>query len=313
MYSKLLIYHKEVDNMHDYSGIHCPIITPFKTDGSVDEDGLRNVIEFVLKEQKCIGIVPCGTTGESPVLNNEEHLRVIQIAVEQANGRVPVMAGVGSNCTTETLHLIEESEKLGADSYLIVGPYYNKPTMEGMFAHFKAIASATNKPIFIYNIPGRTSKNIEPKTILDIAKASTNVIGLKDAAGSIDQTMEIMAGSRKLGKKFYVLAGDDQMVFLILTLGGDGGICAVSHVIGKELMELFNEYKKGNIENAREIHFSILPMIKALFSETNPSPIKAALEMIGVINSDPLRLPLVPMSTAGREKLRIELKNLGKI
>lgn len=305
--------------MYNYSGIHCPIITPFKADGKVDEEGLRNVVEFALTEQKCIGVVPCGTTGESPVLDNEEHIEVIRITAEQVNKRFPVMAGVGSNCTNETLNLINEceelevNEKLEIDSYLVVGPYYNKPTMEGMLEHYKTVAAATNKPIFIYNIPGRTAKNIEPRTILDIAKGNANVVGIKDAGGNIDQTMEIIAGSRKLGKKFYVFAGDDQMVFPFLALGGDGGICAVSHVIGKELNELFNEYKKGNIETARDIHYSILPMIKILFSETNPAPVKAALEIMGVINPDPLRLPLVPMTQSGREKLKTELKNLGKI
>lgn len=299
--------------MHDYSGIHCPVITPFKANGAVDEEGLRKVIEFVIKEQKVNGIVPCGTTGESPVLDEIEHIDVIRISMEQTKRRVPVMAGTGSNCTAEAIKYITKSDEFDVDSHLIVGPYYNKPTMEGMVAHYKAVVDATKKPIFIYNIPGRTAKNIEPKTILEIAKNNLNVIGLKDAAGSIAQTMEILAGKNSLKKKFYVLAGDDEMVYPFLALGGDGGICAVSHVIGKELVEIVEAVKKNNYAKAREIHFLVLPIIKVLFSETNPTPIKAALELMGVIESDSLRLPLVPMTATGREKLKIELKNLGKI
>ncbi len=299
--------------MHDYSGIHCPIVTPFGKDEKVDEEGVRNVIRFVLKEQRCIGIVPCGTTGESPVLSKEEWARVIEISVEEAKEKVPVMAGAGTNNTITAVEKVRQADALGADSFLIVGPYYNKPTMEGMAAHYRAVASATNKPLFIYNIPGRTAKNIEPKVILDIAKTNPNVIGLKDACGNMDMTMDVMGGARKLGKKFYILAGDDQMVYPTLALGGDGGICAVSHVVGKELMDIYDAVKRNDWKNAMEMHFSILPMIKALFSETNPAPVKAALEMMGVIEADPMRLPLIPMTAGGREKLRVELKNLGKI
>lgn len=299
--------------MQDLSGIYCPVITPFRADGSVDEDGLRSVIGFVLDTQKVTGLVPCGTTGESPALTEEEHIGVIRSTVKIAGGKVPIIAGSGTNCTGDTVRLTKWADEAGADAFLVVGPYYNKPSMEGMAAHYKAVANCTKKGIIIYNIPGRTSKNIEPRTILDIAGANPNVIGLKDAAGSMDQTMEVIGGSRKLGKPFYVLAGDDQMVYPTLALGGHGGICAVSHVVGKELVEIFEAYRKGDLERAREVHFSILPMIKALFSETNPAPVKAALEMMGVINPDPLRLPLLPMTSAGREKLKIELKNLGKI
>ncbi len=299
--------------MHEYSGIHCPIVTPFRQDGNVDEEGLRNLIRFVLKDQKCTGLVPCGTTGESPVLGDDEWARVIEIAVEEVKGQVPVMAGAGTNNTLKTIEKVKKADSLGADSFLIVAPYYNKPSMEGMAAHYKAVAAATEKPIFIYNIPGRTSKNIDPKTILDIARENRNVAGLKDAAGSIDQTMEVLAGSKKLEKNFYVLAGDDQMVFPTLALGGHGGICAVSQVVGKELVDMVEAAKKNDWAKAREIHFSIMPVIKLLFSETNPAPVKAALEMMGILQPDPMRLPLLPMSAAGREKLKAELKNLGKI
>lgn len=298
--------------MKNYTGIHCPIVTPFKSNKKIDEEGLRRVIDFVLKEQKVNGLVPCGTTGESPVLSENELLRIMEISVEKANKSVPVMAGAGSNYTEKSIHLIKKADALNIDSYLIVGPYYNKPSMDGMLAHYKTIAKATLKPIFIYNIPGRTSKNIEPKTILEIAK-TPNILGLKDAAGSIDQTMEILAGRKELGKTFYVLAGDDQMLYPLLALGGEGAISAVSHVVGKEMVEICNAVKKNNWEKAREIHFSILPMIKILFSETNPAPVKAALELMGIIETDPLRLPLVPMTEAGKSKLKIELKNLGKI
>lgn len=299
--------------MGEYYGIYCPIVTPFKADGSVDEDGLKSVIDFVMNKQKVTGLVPCGTTGESPALTEEEHIGVIRSTVKAAKGKVPIIAGSGTNCTVDTVKLTREADAAGADAFLVVGPYYNKPSMEGMAAHYGAVARCTKKDVIIYNIPGRTSKNIEPKTILDIAKANHNVVGLKDAAGSIDQTMEILAGSRKLGKPFYVLAGDDQMTYPTLTLGGHGAISAVSHVVGSEMMEMTRLAKQGKWTEAREIHFSILPVIKLLFLETNPAPVKAAMEMMGVIESDPLRLPLVPMTAAGREKLKAELKNLGKI
>ncbi len=299
--------------MHEYSGIYCPIVTTFKKDGSVDEDGLKSVIDFALDKQKVTGLVPCGTTGESPALTEEEHIGVIRSTVKIAGGKVPIIAGSGTNCTGDTVRLTREADAAGADAFLVVGPYYNKPSMEGMMAHYSAVAKCTKKDVIIYNIPGRTSKNIEPKTILDIARANANVMGLKDACGSMDQTMEIAAGSRKLGKPFYILAGDDQMVYPTMTLGGHGGICAVSHVVGRELGDIVRLAKAGKWEDAREMHFSILPIIKLLFLETNPAPVKAALEMMGVIESDPLRLPLVPMTAAGREKLKVELKNLGKI
>ncbi len=299
--------------MHEYSGIYCPIVTPFKKDGSVDEDGLRSVINFVLDKQKVTGLVPCGTTGESPALTEEEHVGVIRSTVKAAGGKVPIIAGSGTNCTGDTVRLTKWADEAGADAFLVVGPYYNKPSMEGMAAHYGAVAKCTKKDVIIYNIPGRTSKNIEPKTILEIAKNNHNVVGLKDAAGSIDQTMEILAGSRKLGKKFYVLAGDDQMTYPTLALGGHGAISAVSHVVGAEMVEMVGHAKAGRWDEAREIHFSILPAIKLLFLETNPAPVKAAMEMMGVIENDPLRLPLVPMTAAGREKLKAELKNLGKI
>jgi 4-hydroxy-tetrahydrodipicolinate synthase len=226
---------------------------------------------------------------------------------------VPVIAGSGTNCTVDTIRLTKLADEAGADAFLVVGPYYNKPSMEGMAAHYGAVAKCTKKDILIYNIPGRTAKNIEPKAILDIARANPNIVGLKDAAGSMDQTMDIISGSRGLGKKFCILAGDDQMTYPTLALGGHGAISAVSHVVGAEMVEMARLAKEGRWDEAREIHFSILPVIRLLFLETNPAPVKAAMEMMGVIRPDQLRLPLVPMSAAGREKLKAELKALGKI
>ena len=295
----------------DFSGCHIPFVTPFKDDYSLDVEGLRRLINYLIEEEKVDGLVPCGTTGESPTLDHKEHNLVIEITVKEARGRVPVIAGTGSNSTQEAILMTRHAEEVGADATLQVGPYYNKPTMDGMLAHFEAIAKNTQLPIFIYNIPGRTGRNIDPQTIIRLSEID-NIIGLKDACGDITQTMEIIAGTKRKGKTFFVLSGEDSLTYPLMALGGDGVICAVGNVIGKEYAQMCRLMKQGKWDEARDIHYKTLPLVKALFIETNPVPVKEAMQMMG-LPSGPPRLPLVPMKPANREKVRQELIAVGRL
>lgn len=282
-------------------GCHVPIITPFKDDFSIDEVGLRKLVNYYIEEVKCDGLVPCGTTGESPTLDKDEHNRVMKIVVDEAAGRVPVMAGTGSNSTKEAVEMTKRAEDAGALASLQVCPYYNRPTQDGLLRHFEAIAEATRIPLFIYNIPLRTGRLIEAKTMITLSRLD-NVIGMKDACGDLMVTMEIIRATRDSKKKFYILCGEDALTFPMMALGGDGGILAVSHVIGKEYCEMIHLYLTGKIDEAREIHFRTLPLVQALFIETNPVPVKEALAMMG-LPSGKLRLPLVPLRPENREVL----------
>lgn len=297
--------------IRDFSGCHIPLVTPFKSDFSLDSDGLRRLINYLIEEEKVDGLVPCGTTGESPTLNHEEHNKVIEITVKETRGRVPVIAGTGSNSTQEAIMMTKHAEEVGADATLQVGPYYNKPTMDGMLAHFEAIAKNTKLPILIYNIPGRTGRNIDPQTLIKLSEIDT-IIGLKDACGDITQTMDIIAGVRKKGKPFYVLSGEDSLTYPLMALGGDGVICAVGNVIGREYTTMCRLMKEGKWAEARKIHYDTLSLVKTLFIETNPVPVKEALVMMG-LPAGPVRLPLVAMRPANRERLRQELINVGRL
>jgi len=296
-------------NTPSWAGCHVPIITPFKDDYSVDEAGLRKLVNYYIEDVKCDGIVPCGTTGESPTLDHEEHARVIEIVVDECRGRVPIMAGTGSNSTKEAIEMTKHAADAGVQGSLQVCPYYNRPTQDGIRRHFEAIAEATSLPLFIYNIPSRTGRLIEAKTMIALSQVDS-IIGMKDACGDLMVTMDIMRETRQGKKKFYVLCGEDALTFPMLALGGDGGILAVSHVIGKEYREMIHLYLAGKIEEAREIHFRTLPMVKTLFIETNPVPVKEALAMMG-LPSGKLRLPLAPLQPANRETLRRALQEFG--
>lgn len=297
--------------IRDFSGCHIPLVTPFKEDYSLDIDGLKRLINYLIEEEKVNGLVPCGTTGESPTLDHEEHNKVIEITVKETRGRVPVIAGTGSNSTQEAIKMTKLAEAAGADATLQVGPYYNKPTMDGMLAHFEAIAQSTRLPIFIYNIPGRTGKNIEPEILVKLSEID-NIVGLKDACGDITQTMDIIAGTKRKGKTFFVLSGEDSLTYPLMALGGDGVICAVGNVIGREYTTMCRLMKEGKWAEAREIHYKTLPLVKTLFIESNPVPVKEAMQMMG-LPSGPVRLPLVPMRPANREKLRQDLIALGRL
>jgi 4-hydroxy-tetrahydrodipicolinate synthase len=295
----------------DFSGCHVPLVTPFHDDLSVDEAGLRQLVDYYIETEKVDGLVPCGTTGESPSLTNEEHDRVIEIVVEQTAGRVPVIAGTGSNSTQEAIERTKRAEAAGADASLQVGPYYNRPSQEGIARHFEAIAAATNLPLILYNIPARTGRNIEPKTIIQLAKVD-NVVGLKDAANDLAQTMEIIAGTSGDGKPFFVLAGEDAMTLALIAMGGHGAISAVANVIGREFTELCRLARAGDIEKARQIHYRMLPIVKALFIEPNPVPVKAALELMG-LPAGPPRLPLLPLQPENRALLAELLRQIARL
>jgi 4-hydroxy-tetrahydrodipicolinate synthase len=296
---------------HSWSGIHIPIITPFKDDFRIDEDGLRRLVDYLIEEQKADSLVPCGTTGESPTLSHDEHNRVIDMVLKAVNGRVPVIAGTGSNSTHEAIDMTKHAEQAGAAASLQVCPYYNKPEQHGLMAHFEAIAKSTSLPLILYNIPGRTGRLIEVKTLLELAKID-NIVGVKDAAANINQTMALLAATRRMSKKFYVLCGEDALTYSSLCLGGDGAIAAVGHVIGKELHEMMQAFARGDYKAAQDIHFRTLDVVNALFIETNPVPVKTALEMMGQ-PAGKLRLPLMPMRPETREVLRKALQELGKI
>ncbi len=288
-----------------FEGAMTAIVTPFTEKGSLDEASFRKLVDFQIKEG-IDGIVPCGTTGESPSLDYEEHERVIEIAIDASKGRVPVIAGTGSNSTKEAVKMTRHAADAGADASLQVCPYYNKPTQEGLYRHFSEIAKSVEIPIIIYNIQGRTAVNMETSTLARLAKEHSNIAGVKEASGNIAQMMDVI---NELPRDFAVLSGDDNMTFPLMALGGKGVISVASNIVPKEMHELTSFALKGDFENARRMHYELLPLFKGIFIETNPIPIKAALAMKGMIKES-YRLPLCPMKAENKEKLRQVLKEL---
>lgn len=290
-----------------FTGAFVAIVTPFK-DGRVDETALRDLVEFQIANGSH-GIVPCGTTGESATLAFEEHERVVEVVLEQVNGRVPVVAGTGSNNTAEAIRLTKHAKECGANGALMISPYYNKPTQEGLYRHFKAVAESVDIPIIVYNIPGRTAVNIEPETLARLAEIP-NIVGVKEATGSMKQITDII---RLCGDDFTVLSGEDYITFPLLAVGGKGVISVVSNVAPKDMADLCTLYLEGKVREARDLYYRVLPLCHALFYETNPAPVKAALKMMGKIASDEVRLPLVPMQPANRERLKKVIEDYGLI
>jgi 4-hydroxy-tetrahydrodipicolinate synthase len=251
--------------------------------------------------------VPCGTTGESATLSFEEHDRVIEITIEQAKKRVPVIAGTGSNSTAEAIMLTKHAAKAGADASLQVSPYYNRPTQKGLYEHFKAIAESVDIPIILYNIAGRTGVNIEPETIAKLACDCKNITAVKEASGNLDQMSRI----RQLcPKNFALMSGDDSLTLPVLSIGGTGIISVAANIVPKDVAQMVSEFEKGNIGKAQELHYKLLPLIKALFIETNPIPVKTAMGLMGMCAAD-LRLPMCAMSAENLEKLKKALKDYG--
>jgi len=288
-----------------FKGSIIAIVTPFKN-GKVDEKKLRELIEFYIKNGTS-GVVPCGTTGESATLSFEEHDKVIEITIEQVKKRIPVIAGTGSNSTEEAIMLTKHAAKSGADASLQVSPYYNRPTQRGLYEHFKAIANAVEIPIILYNIASRTGVNIEPETIAKLAVDCKNIVGVKEASGSLDQMSRI---KQLCPASFDLISGDDSLTLPVLSLGGTGIISVAANIVPQEMADLVSEYQKGNIKKAQELHYRLLPLIKALFLETNPIPLKTAMGLLGMCEPD-LRLPLCPMSPENLERLKKALKDYG--
>lgn len=289
-----------------FKGSMVAIVTPFKK-GKIDEKALEKLIEWHIKEGTH-AIVPCGTTGEASTLDYEEHYRVIEVTVKTVNKRVPVIAGTGSNSTDEAIMITKKAEKLGADAVLSVTPYYNKPTQEGLYRHFKEIADKTGLPIILYNVPGRTSLNMLPQTVARLSE-HPRIVGIKEATGDMKQVSEII---RLCGNDFAVISGDDFTNLTLLALGGKGFISVTANICPKDVANLYNYWEKGDIQKARQIHYKLEPINKAMFIETNPIPVKTALAMMGKIKEE-FRLPLCEMSQANKEKLAEVLRNAGII
>lgn len=288
-----------------FKGSIVAIVTPF-SNGKIDEKKLRELIEFQIKNGT-FGIVPCGTTGESATLSFTEHGRVIEITIEQVNKRIPVIAGTGSNSTDEAIMLTRHARHAGADASLQVSPYYNRPTQKGLYEHFKTIANTVDIPIILYNIASRTGVNIEPETIARLARDCKNIVGVKEASGSLEQMSRI---KQLCPENFDLISGDDSLTLPVLSIGGTGIISVVANIVPRDVADLVGEFQKGNIKRAREIHYKMLPLVKAMFVETNPIPVKTALGLLGMCEPD-LRLPMCPMSTENLEKLKKALKDYG--
>jgi 4-hydroxy-tetrahydrodipicolinate synthase len=289
-----------------FAGAFTAIVTPFKG-GQVDEKAFKGLIRFGL-DGGVSGFVPCGTTGESPTLSHEEHNRVVEMTVKEVAGQVKIIAGTGSNSTEEAISLTKHAKKVGVDAALLVSPYYNKPTQEGLYRHFKAIAEAVDIPLVLYNIQGRTGVNIENSTMEKLSRLP-NIVGVKEASGSILQMSEVI---RLCGPDFDVLSGDDQMTFPLMALGGKGVISVVTNIIPDKMSALVRHMLAGEIDKARAIHFEIFELCQAMFVETNPIPIKAALGLMGKIEPE-FRLPLCPPASASLEKIRNVLSKLNLI
>jgi 4-hydroxy-tetrahydrodipicolinate synthase len=289
-----------------FKGSIVAIVTPFRN-GAVDEEKLRELVEFQIAGGTD-GIVPCGTTGEASTLDYEEHDRVIQIVVEQVNKRVPVIAGTGSNATHEAIEMTEHAKKLGADGALLVTPYYNKPTQEGLYRHYKAVAEAVALPQILYNVPGRTGVNLLPETVARLAEIS-NIVAIKEATGSLQQASEVLA---LCGDKIDVLSGDDFITFPMMACGAKGVISVVANIMPKEVAALVDAFFAGNWEEARKLHLRLLKISNAMFIESNPVPVKAAVALMGKA-SDEVRLPLAPLGEGNKAKLVAIMKEYNLI
>jgi len=290
-----------------FEGLSTALVTPFRDD-AIDETALRELVE----RQIAAGVdqlVPCGSTGESATLSHFEHGKVIEIVVSAARGRVAVLAGTGSNNTREAIELTQHAKAVGADGALLISPYYNKPTQQGIYEHYRAVADQTRFPLVTYNIPGRTGSNIAPATLARLADVP-HIVGVKEACGDLGQIGEVVA---RCPDEFAVLSGDDALNLPILAVGGKGAISTASNVAPEAVGELVRACRDNDYERARKLHFRLLPLFDALFIETNPIPVKCALQLMGLIGSAEMRLPLTPITEASRERLQVVLKELGSL
>jgi len=289
-----------------FQGSIVAIVTPFNN-GAVDEEKLRELVEFQI-ENGTDAIVPCGTTGESSTLDYDEHDRVIKIVVEQVNKRVPVIAGTGSNSTREAIEITKHAKELGADGALLVTPYYNKPSQEGLYRHYKAIADAVAIPQVLYNVPGRTSVNLLPETVARLA-SHPNIVAIKEATGSLQQASEVLA---LCGDNITVLSGDDFITLPMMACGAKGVISVTANIMPKQVAALVDAFFAGNMEEAKKLHLQLLKISNAMFIETNPVPVKTAVSLMGKCNAE-VRLPLAPLADANLAKLTAIMKEYGLI
>jgi 4-hydroxy-tetrahydrodipicolinate synthase len=289
-----------------FTGSIVAIVTPFRN-GKVDERALGDLIEFQIANGTA-GIVPCGTTGESATLSHEEHDRVVALTVEAVKRRVPVIAGSGSNSTEEAIALTKHAKQAGADGALLITPYYNKPTQEGLFRHYKAVAEAVDLPLVLYNIPGRTGVNLSPSTVARLV-SSPNIVGIKEGSGSVQQTSDIV---QMCGERITVLSGDDPLTLPIMALGGKGVITVTANLLPRDMSAMVAAALANRWDEARRLHYKLSPLFAALFFETNPIPVKEALGLMGKIDPE-VRLPLCPLMPDNRDRLTRVLKDYGLI
>jgi len=281
-----------------FQGSFVALVTPFRN-GKLDEAKVRELVELHASHGTD-GIVPCGTTGESPTLSHDEHKRVVEVVIEAARGRLKVVAGTGSNSTAEAIDLTRHAERVGAAGALIVNPYYNKPTQDGLYRHFRAVAEAVAIPILVYNIQSRTAVNVETATLERLVRDVRNVAGVKEASGSLDQMSQVIAAC---GPDFSVLSGDDNLTLPLLAIGGHGVVSVIANILPRETAEMVHAALEGDWKRARDLHYRLFPLARAAFLETNPIPIKEAMAMAGMLEPE-FRLPMCRMSDANRERLR---------
>ncbi|MDD5655796.1 MAG: 4-hydroxy-tetrahydrodipicolinate synthase [Elusimicrobia bacterium] len=291
-----------------FEGSYVALVTPFARDGSIDEPALRRLVRRQLRAGTA-GLVPCGSTGEAATLSHDEFRRVVTLVLEESRGLLPVMAGVGTNSTAKAVELAREAESLGADALLVLAPYYNKPTQEGLYRHFRAVAAGTRLPVVVYNIPGRAAVNILPATLLRIARDCPNAAAVKEASGSLDAVSEIVGAAPK---GFAVLSGDDSLTLPMLAVGARGVVSVAANLAPRPMAELCAAALAGDFRRARVLHRRLFPLMRALFVETNPIPVKAALDMMGLCAAAP-RLPLTPLRREHAACLRGSLAGLGLI
>jgi 4-hydroxy-tetrahydrodipicolinate synthase len=288
-----------------FQGSIVAMVTPFRN-GKIDEPKVKELVELHVT-QGTDAIVPCGTTGESPTLSHDEHRHMVELVVQTAAGRIPIIAGTGSNSTAEAIELTKHAAHAGASGALVVNPYYNKPTQEGLYRHFRAVAEATALPILVYNIQGRTAVNVETDTMARLARDAKNIVGVKEASGSLDQMSQVIAAC---GGDFAVISGDDNITLPLMAIGGAGVISVIANIVPRETAELTHAALDGDWKRARELHYRLFPLARAAFLETNPIPIKEAMAMAGMLEPE-FRLPMCRMSDANRERLRAVLTPYG--
>lgn len=287
-----------------FTGSIVALVTPFR-DGQIDEAGLRRLLRMHL-DNETDGIVPCGTTGEAVTLSREEHEQVIALTVEEVGGRIPVIAGVGTNDTAKTIAMAQSAQAAGVDGLLVVTPYYNRPTQRGLVAHYRALAASTDLPIIVYNVPSRTGTNLLPETVAELAQID-HIVGIKEASGNLDQVSAIVT---RCGDPFTVLSGDDSLTLPILSVGGQGVISVTANILPREVARMVKAFRGGDLAEARRLHSRLFPVSRAMFIETNPGPVKAALALMGLISGE-LRLPLVPPADTNLRIIKETLEHVG--